>query len=56
MEGVSTVIAGVKTPSQIFENIQASEDPKLRSQESHQLREVYRREPIFRKNLTGDRS
>jgi aryl-alcohol dehydrogenase-like predicted oxidoreductase len=50
LEGVSTVIPGAKTPAQVLENIQASEDPKLRSQESYQLRDLYRREPIFRKN------
>lgn len=48
LEGVSTVIPGAKTPAQVLENVQASEDPKLRSQESHQLREIYRREPIFK--------
>lgn len=50
MEGVSSVIPGAKTPAQVLENIQASEDPKLRSQESYQLRDLYRRELIFKKN------
>lgn len=50
MEGVSTVIPGAKTPEQVLENVQASKDPKLRTQESFQLREIYRREPIFKRD------
>ncbi len=48
-EMVSTVIPGAKTPEQVVENILASTDPKLRSEEAYHLRDLYAREEIFRK-------
>lgn len=50
-DGISTVIPGAKTSAQALENIQASKDPQLRSQESYLLRELYRREEIFRQGM-----
>ncbi len=46
---VSTVIPGAKTVDQVAENILASNDPKLRIEESYHLREIYQREEIFKK-------
>lgn len=48
-DAVSTVIPGAKTPEQVEENILASNDPKLRIEESYHLREIYNREEIFKK-------
>lgn len=48
-EAVSTVIPGAKTKTQTLENVKASEDPKLRSEEAYHLRELYTREEIFKK-------
>ncbi len=50
-EAVSTVIPGAKNGIQVLENVRASEDPRLRSQESSHLRDLYRREPLFREDL-----
>lgn len=50
-EEVSTVIPGAKTQEQVLENIKASADPRLRSQEAYQLRELYEREEIFRQEF-----
>lgn len=48
-EAVSTVIPGAKTVLQIEENMKSSSDPQLRIQESFHLKEIYKREEIFRK-------
>ncbi len=48
---ISTVIPGIKTADQVEENIQASLDPRLRSQESSHLRDMYMREPVFEEGL-----
>lgn len=50
-EEVGTVIPGAKTPSQLLENIQASKEPMLRSQEAFLLRRLYQQEPVFQKFL-----
>ena len=50
-EEISTVIPGVKTKEQALENIKASTDPRLRSQEAFQIRELYQREEIFRQEF-----
>ncbi|HTL47339.1 MAG TPA: aldo/keto reductase [Verrucomicrobiae bacterium] len=50
-DAVSTVIPGAKRREQVLENLLASEDPMLRIQESHQLRELYKKEEIFSKGL-----
>lgn len=46
-EEVSSVIPGAKTKEQVVENIQASENPLLRIEESSHLRDLYYREPVF---------
>lgn len=46
-EEVSSVIPGAKTKEQVVENIQASDNPLLRIEESSHLRNLYYREPIF---------
>jgi aryl-alcohol dehydrogenase-like predicted oxidoreductase len=46
-ETVSTVIPGAKTKAQVLENLMASENPVLRTQEISTLRSVYEREEIF---------
>lgn len=48
-EAVSTVIPGIKTAAQVEENLKGSDDPQLRIQESFHLKEIYKREEIFRK-------
>ena len=48
-ESVSTVIPGAKTASQVLENILASTEPQLRSQEASLLRDLYMRDPLFPK-------
>lgn len=48
---IATAIPGMKTADQVEENIQASLDPRLRSQESSQLRDMYMREPVFEEGL-----
>ena len=48
-EAVSTVIPGIKTVAQAEENLKGSDDPQLRIQESFHLKEIYKREEIFRK-------
>lgn len=50
-EAVSTVIPGAKNKTQTLENLLATEDPRLRSQESSQLRDLYQREAIFKEGL-----
>ena len=47
-EGVSSVIPGAKTKAQVLENLQASENPQLRMEETHHLRDLYKREKIFK--------
>lgn len=42
-EEVSTVIPGAKTSKQVLENLAASLDPELRSQESHKLKDLFHR-------------
>ncbi len=48
-DAVSSVIPGAKTTAQILENMEASNNPLLRIQESFQMREMYSREEIFKK-------
>ncbi len=48
---LSTVIPGAKSRAQVLENVQASNDPKLRMEELRRLRELYLKEPIFREIL-----
>lgn len=48
---VGTVIPGAKTKAQVLDNIKASRDPQLRSQEAFLLKQLYHREEIFRKFL-----
>ena len=48
-DAVGCVIPGAKTREQVLENIRASKDPKLRSEESYDLRQLYLREEIFKK-------
>ncbi len=48
-ESISTVIPGMKTKTQVLENLLAVEDPQLRIQESSHLRDLYSREEIFQK-------
>lgn len=45
---VSSVIPGMKTKEQVLENVQSSTNAQLRAQESYGLREIYRREPVFK--------
>lgn len=47
-DAVSAVIPGAKTKAQVLENVLASNDPRLRIQEAYHLRDLYRREPIFK--------
>lgn len=48
---VSCVIPGAKTRKQVLENIKASDDPALRIQEASQLRDLFRRDPLFQQGL-----
>lgn len=48
---VSTVIPGAKTRGQILENLRAVQDPRLRIQESSQIRELFKKEPLFSQEL-----
>ena len=50
-EEISTVIPGAKTPVQVLDNIQATKNPRLRSQEIFLLREMAAREEAFNKHL-----
>ncbi|MDD5216826.1 MAG: aldo/keto reductase [Candidatus Omnitrophica bacterium] len=50
-DAVSTVIPGAKTKTQVIENLMASEEPSLRSQEACQLREIYQLSPLFKEGL-----
>lgn len=50
-EEVGVVIPGIKTKKQLLENLAASTDPLLRSQESYHLREIYQREDVFKEDL-----
>ena len=47
-DSVSTVIPGCKTRQQVLENVRASEEPLLRSQEASLLRDLYQRDSVFR--------
>ncbi len=51
-EEVSTVIPGAKTKTQVLQNLKASLDPQLRSQESNILRGITSTEPLFRQTAT----
>ena len=48
-EAVSTVIPGAKTKAHVLEHVLASNDPRLRIEETYHLREIYQREEIFKK-------
>ena len=48
---VSTVIPGAKKRPQVLENLLATEDPRLRIQEAAQLRDIFRKEPLFQQGL-----
>ncbi len=48
---VSTVIPGAKTRDQVEQNLKASQEPCLRIQQAAQLRDLFRREPLFQEGL-----
>ncbi len=48
---VSAVIPGAKTKPQVLENLLATEDPRLRIQESAHIRDLFRRDPVFQEGL-----
>lgn len=52
-DAVSSVIPGAKNKTQILENMLASENPSLRIEEASHLRDLYQREEIFQKGLSG---
>lgn len=50
-EAVSIVIPGAKTKAQVFENLLAAEEPRLRIEEISILRNIYQREPLFQSSF-----
>lgn len=50
-DAVSTVIPGAKTKTQVLENLSASLEPKLRIEETAQLRNLFLRDSLFRQGL-----
>lgn len=48
---VSVVIPGAKTREQVLQNLLAAEHPCLRAQEAFNLRELYKREDLFKRSL-----